>query len=189
MIYGQTGDSVLSARSAMTMARGTNRPKRHKSATSDYTYPSVSGLTRAVRWARTIESYCRGCIGNRLNLLRITDGLNDLVLQKSACLPGTGLLGEASSCAGSNPSCLCRAGRLRLDDSVWLAHWHGWCTDDLIVYSGSAKHRPWYKQRAKLDRIGSDGHCHHSWDIHFRIREWLDKREPNGNDHLHPYCY
>jgi len=77
---------------------------------------------------------------------------------------------------------------LRLDDSVWLALWCRRCTDDLIVYSGSAKHKPWYKQRAKLDGIRSNKHCHHSGDIHFPICEWLNEREPNDNDHLHPYC-
>jgi hypothetical protein len=77
---------------------------------------------------------------------------------------------------------------LRLDDFGWPAFWCRRCTDNLIVYSGSAKHKLWYKQRAKLDGIRSNEHRHHSGDIHFPIREWLDKREPIDHDHLHPYC-
>ncbi len=66
------------------MAGGTSLLNCHKSATSNYTYPSISESTPVVHGARTIESYCRGSGGNRLSLLGITDVLNDLVLQKYA---------------------------------------------------------------------------------------------------------
>jgi hypothetical protein len=83
---------------------------------------------------------------------------------------------------------VCRTRGLRLDDFAWLARWYRRCSDDLIVYSGSDKHKLRYKQHAQLVGIRSGGHCHHSGDIHLRIAERLDECEPHLNDHLHPYC-
>ena len=70
---------------------------------------------RVLHGAKTMESYCHDCLGNRLSLLGITHELNWLVLQKSARHPATQLSSSGSSRAGRHFDGLRRTRRLRLD--------------------------------------------------------------------------
>jgi hypothetical protein len=65
---------------------------------------------------------------------------------------------------------------------------HGKQTNDQLFHSQPYRYHFGLPQHAELDDERGDQSCHHAGDIHVHIRERFDRREPNGDDHLHPDC-
>ncbi len=63
--------------------------------------------------------------------------------------------------------------------------WKWLCANDQFVCGRSGEHGLWRKQHAELVDEWSDKHFHHAGDVHVHVSERLDKRKPNGDDHLH----
>jgi hypothetical protein len=60
--------------------------------------------------------------------------------------------------------------------------------NDQLVHGQPHKHHFGFQQHAELGDDRGCQSCHHPGNIHFHLREWVNERQPNGNDHLHADC-
>ena len=72
-------------------------------------------------------------------------------------------------------------------DHFGFAHWETFQANDHFFYGGSGHHKLGRQQHTKLGDDRGDEYCHHAGDIHVHIAKWFDKREPDGDDHLHAH--
>ena len=62
-------------------------------------------------------------------------------------------------------------------------------TNYQLVHSEPHKYYFGLQQYAELGDDWRDQYRHHARNIHVHISEWLNEREPNGDDHLHVDCH
>jgi hypothetical protein len=62
-------------------------------------------------------------------------------------------------------------------------------TNNQLLLSESRKYHWGFQQYAELGDDRGDEYRHHAGDIHVHIRDGLDEREPDGDDHLHADGY
>jgi hypothetical protein len=78
---------------------------------------------------------------------------------------------------------------MHLANTIELVHWSRLNAGDCFVFGGSGKHQLRRRQHAELGYERRDQYRHHARNVHFRISERFNEREPDGDDYLHVDCY